>query len=290
MNSLPIRNDKSIFADATLRGSAEPSAFFLFIEDENTPFIYQKIVNKVAPEIKLDKIYSLKSKKNVLAHFNEWKTKENNIKNCLFIIDKDFDYWKEETILEDIHLLELPCYTLENLFFNINAAQIIMSIYNNGVDLKNYNDDYWKNWIDQTFEELEKLFLLFALVIKNDLQLPNCNTKPQYFVDFKDGNPKLKIDVFLSYKENIKGKLLEKSISMENEIRAIRDFYDDGGRIDYHSLIKGKHLMYALIANIRILLDKSIPNPVDNSLLTTLVHELPSANFSCFEDRLKQII
>ncbi|WP_202495941.1 DUF4435 domain-containing protein [Enterococcus faecalis] len=290
MNNVPKRKETSIFADIKLRTAAHPNSFYLIIEDKNTPYVYKKIIEKVSPQVKLDKVYSLNSKSSVLLQFNEWKTKLSNITKCLFVVDKDFDVWTKETLQKNNHLLQLPCYTLENLFFSKDSAKIIMNIYNNGLDIDKYNDAYWDKWIDETFKELEKLFLLFVVVVKNDLGLPNCNTNPQHFLIFENEKFKLKDELFNEYREEIRVLLTNKSKSLENELDDIRNFYRKNGLLDYHSLIKGKHLMFVLIAHIRHLTKISIPNPVDNSLLVSLVNELPYENFDCFKQRIEKLI
>lgn len=295
MSNIPTRSENNIFAEILVKTSMNKKAYYIFVEDECTPSIYLKIINKVVPEMKVDKVIPLKSKKEVLKKFNEWKVDIEINRKCFFIVDKDFDHWQGMPAEINDNLLELPVYTLENLFFTPEAALIIVNTYGYGKDGVGNNIfelDYWKDWQNNICAELENLFLSFAVVVKNNLELENCGQNPAKFIDFnyKQKRLALKEDIVHSYIDDVKEKMSTQELIYEGEVNDVKKFYLNNGSLDYRSLIKGKYLLFAMLSKIKldIMNDNIYHKSIDNALLSTLVYELESECFSCF-NKLKNI-
>ncbi|MEH6945428.1 DUF4435 domain-containing protein, partial [Bacillus sp. JJ722] len=111
MTSLPTRKSNSIFADIILRH--QNYDLFLLIEDEKMPHVYKTLVDRLLDgEVKIGKIYPLKSKQNVLDRFSEWNKNASHLNKCVFIIDKDFDVFKGKITVDHPNLVELEYYTI----------------------------------------------------------------------------------------------------------------------------------------------------------------------------------
>ncbi|MDI3412216.1 hypothetical protein QKW52_25820 [Bacillus sonorensis] len=84
MNPFPTRSEKSFLADVMLRHREYD--IFLFIEDEKMRPVYNKIVERlVNGKLKIGKVYSLRSKKNVLEMFGKWKAEKSSLNKCFLL-------------------------------------------------------------------------------------------------------------------------------------------------------------------------------------------------------------
>lgn len=284
----PVRNKKNYFSEAILKSAAKKDSYFIFTEDENMLQVYRTIINKIAPEKEVDTVYALGGKKEVLKKFEKWKSLSSLSNNFFFIVDKDFDYWRgSNQVEEDKNLLELPCYTIENLFYTPKTAQIVIKTYNNNLLLeeKYLSIEYWDEWVDSFAESLHRLFIYFAITVKSQLDMPNCGEAPTRYIHYShiDNELFIKEHEVERYRGSIVNKIgVEK---MAEEESFVTGYYKVSDRLDYSSLIKGKYLLFGMLAKIRIILNnKNIHHKeIDNALLNLLVHELPIDYFKCFE-------
>ncbi len=242
MNVFPTRKENANLPEVMLRYSEND--LFLFIEDEKMGFIYKKLVDRLVDgKLKIGKIYSLKSKRNVLLTFNEWK-KEKYFDKCFFIVDKDFDHFKDLEIPDHSNLIELEKYTLENYLVTKEGAISLLK-------LKVFNkEDYelealldWTNWISNINDSFKALFIVYAIAFKYTLS-QNTSISPGKY--FKTGTYEINHNEIDKYIEKIKDICERENIDFQEEYLKINDFYNDNDGFNYSGLIKGKYLSFGL--------------------------------------------
>ncbi|WP_144525728.1 DUF4435 domain-containing protein [Bacillus pumilus] len=242
MNVFPTRKENANLPEVMLRYSEND--LFLFIEDEKMGFIYKKLVDRLVDgKLKIGKIHSLKSKRNVLRTFNEWK-KEKYFDKCFFIVDKDFDHFKDLEIPHHSNLIELEKYTLENYLVTKEGAISLLK-------LKVFNkEDYelealldWTNWISNINNSFKALFIVYAISFKYTL-CKNTSISPGRY--FKESTYEINNIEINKYIEQIKDLCESENIDFQEEYSKIEDFYNDVDGFNYSGLIKGKYLSFGL--------------------------------------------
>jgi hypothetical protein len=294
-NGIPTRKKENIFSEILLKHASNKNNYYILTEDENIPKLYKTIFNRVAPDKIISKVYGLGGKKTVLNYFEDWKKKHNQVNNCFFIVDKDFDYWTGKNKVEQHHhLLELPCYTFENLLYTPETATIIIETYKNNSKIQLNNDylstNYWENWENSFAESLSNLFIYFVIAIKNNVDIPNCGANPHQYIEYNHNNGV--VSVKTATVENYKKQLI-KEIGEETfltEVEFIKSHYDINGTLDYSKLIKGKYLLFGLLSQVRIVLNNRniFHNEIDPGLANSILHEIPLKYIDCFS-KIKNI-
>lgn len=288
-DKIPRRKQENIFSEILLKHALNKDNYYILTEDENITKLYKTIFKRVAPQKRIEKVYGLGGKTKVLAHFEEWKTKHNQVLNCFFIVDKDFDYWTgKNQIQTHSHLLELPCYTFENLLYNPDTAIQIIETYKANLESEldpiYSTTSYWENWENDFAESLSNLFVYFVIAIKNNIEIPTCGVSPHRFIDYKhtDGIVSVNTNNIENYRQKLATKLGEEELSSEEDL--IKYHYNNNGVLDYSRLIKGKYLLFGLLSKTRIVLNNKniFHNEIDTGLANSILHEIPLEHFSCF--------
>lgn len=243
MNAFPTRSEKSFLADAMLR--YREYDIFLFIEDEKMRSVYKKIVDRlVMGKLKIGKVYSLHSKQNVLRLFDKWKEEEASFDKCFFIVDKDFDHFKDIKIPNHSNLIELEKFTLENYLVTKEGALSLLKL-----KIFDKEDDElealldWEKWISHMYQSFKDLFIFYAIAFKYTLD-KNTSINPGRY--FEKGACAINHAEINKYIQNIKDICERENIDYEEEFLKINDFYNDVDGFNYSGLIKGKYLSFGL--------------------------------------------
>lgn len=235
---------------------------FLFIEDEKMRPVYNKIVERlVNGKLKIGKVYSLRSKKNVLEMFGKWKAEKSSLNKCFFIVDKDFDHFRHIEIPNHPNLIELEKFTLENYLVTKEGALSLLKLKvfdKEDYELESLLD--WETWISYMYQSFKELFIVYAIAFKFTLE-QNTSISPGRY--FENGTYKIKQEEIKKYIQKIKEICYKKNINYEDEFSKIDDFYDVDGVYNYSGLIKGKYLAFGLFKYLHM---KIIRKKLDEEL------------------------
>ncbi|GLY10351.1 DUF4435 domain-containing protein [Pseudobacillus badius] len=283
MNSFPIRKDTSIFADVKLR--YRQCDLFLFIEDEKMHQVYRKIISRLFNnKIKIGKIYSLKSKNNVLEKFDEWHKGSSELKKCIFIVDKDFDHFKDIRIPIHSNLIELEYYTIENYLVTKEGAMALIQSKLSNRDHGEYESMLnWDEWFENINISLKDLFISYVLAHKYGLY-ENCSRSPHIYL--KKGGYEVLTEQVDLYLEKIKKLSIENDIDFEEEFKQINDYFNEGNNYKYEELIHGKYLSAAMYKYLSHLIGKKLDEDLANVILAD---NIKLNNLKFIEERIVAI-
>lgn len=288
MSPIPKRKETDYFAEAILRNSNKKYDLFLFIEDEKIPYVYEELIARMyAENVKIGKVFKLKAKDKVIEVFKKWEQNKKKSNNFLFIVDKDFDYWKGKESIIHNHFLELTRYTIENFYIDKNSAEYLIKInkpeLNNEDIIKLLN---WDNWLKMICENLQDLFVSYVIVNKYNLSIENCSINPgRYLCNESEYIVKNEID---KYVKNVQEILKISQEQYDIEYKEIISYYKNTGQIDYHSLIKGKYLFKAMLIHVSKIVEKKLKE--DPLIISLIVNKLDINNFNFLKDRIELIL
>lgn len=151
-----------------------------YFEDQDQENLYEEIIKKLFPELNFFRVFPLHGKPSVITHAKQSK-KNNDIKNPIYIVDKDFDDLLG-TIINDDRIFYLDRYCIENYLLDEDALiKVLIETYP-----KEKKDELKKNidlpsFYAESMGSLRPLFKLFYSVQKLGLGLKNCSLKPEEF-------------------------------------------------------------------------------------------------------------
>lgn len=203
---LPQRSDGGLAAmDAFYRGFNEVN---FYVEDADQENLYFEILKSVFPDVKLEKIFPLGGKSNVLSHAKD--SSNSAIEHKVYILDKDFDDLlnKKETV-DCVHYLDKFC--IENYLLDENALVEVVIETDPKLSRDQIRDSLALDTVLPAIgQELREIFGLFFLVQMEELGIPNCKEKPERFCNKKrlwEPCPTLQN----TYLERVNASLLEKA-------------------------------------------------------------------------------
>lgn len=177
-SELPTRSMEGATAlDLFYVGFNEVNFYF---EDQDQENLYEEIIKNLFPELKYSRVFPLHGKTSVLTHAKQSKT-DSNIKNPIYIVDKDFDDLLG-TMINDDRIFYLDRYCIENYLLDENALiKVLIETYpKEKIDELKKKIDL-PNFYAESMNSLRPLFKLFYTVQKLDLGLKNCSAKPEEF-------------------------------------------------------------------------------------------------------------
>lgn len=219
-----------------------------YVEDEEQEQFYLQVFNKLFKNIKIDKIFPLRGKVNVI------EEAKNNLKNKknVYVVDKDFDDLLGK--IENLpNLFYLKHYEIENYLFEEQAiweyiidekprlkhAQIKCSI--NVTKFHNF-----------CIQQLAEIFILFIIVQEHLIPIENTCNPPARFL-----NRRKQYEVSISQYEQYKSKVLEAihrhniTINLEKEITKYKKKFkvkETDKYIIWH--ISGKYLAFMFLRKV----------------------------------------
>ncbi|WP_026897644.1 DUF4435 domain-containing protein [Daejeonella oryzae] len=216
--SIPSKNWNYIIAEDIFYYQFNEIAFY--IEDEDQENFFFCILKNLFPEIKIEKIFPLNGKENVIA-----ESKDNiDNKKKVYIVDKDFDDILNKKILRD-NLFYLERYSIEN--YLIEKDSIIEYIISEKPKLKRSKiaDDFNLDLsISKISNVLRELIYLHLVVQKICPRLKNITLNHERFFDFNNGNFQSKNDQMLIYKNAINNELLQidRRLTLNGQLNKIK--------------------------------------------------------------------
>lgn len=187
-----------------------------YIEDETQENFYFQVLINLFPKIKIEKIFPLNGKLNVI---NEAKSTQTDTKK-VYIVDKDFD-----DILNNIenlpNLFYLRTYSIENYLLEEKAiVELIIEEKprTTKVNVKNQFD--LKRFINEAYLLFKEITEIYVVVQKYFLGVKNVDHNPNRFFIFNPTSS-VKQTEFDTYKQSVNGKLknIDKRFTINAQIR-----------------------------------------------------------------------
>lgn len=219
-----------------------------YVEDADQENFYYLILKKFFSNIKINKIFPLGGKENLLTHLKD--SSNSSIKKRVYLADKDFDDLLGTTENIDC-LFYLPYYCIENHLLCIDSIiEVIIETHP-----KESKESITENlnlcgYLEKTYIEIRNLFKLFYVSQFFKLGLKNCSSKVEEFCIQKKP---FQIDI--QKIEDYKISLIKKSIEL-NISPSIKDPLNDSRTLineEYptEKLVSGKFIMSLIFHYIK---------------------------------------
>lgn len=174
-----------------------------YVEDEDQENFYHKILSNLFPGVRLQKIFPLGGKLNVI----EKARRELGDKRSVFIVDKDFDDILHK-IVKLPNLFYLKEYSIENYLLESNAVLKFVIEEKPRIKINDISKKLdFEHFINQTTVELIDLFTLFIVAQYRDIE--NCGLPPERFVNPSNKGSSDKAKVAF-YKEELQSNFASK--------------------------------------------------------------------------------
>ncbi|KRW58507.1 DUF4435 domain-containing protein [Pseudomonas sp. TTU2014-080ASC] len=220
---------------------------FFYFEDEDQENLYDEIIRKILPDIKMARVFPLQGKSSVLKHASAEENSERSSQS-IYVLDKDFDDLLNKKHTKS-NIFYLDRYCIENYLIDEPAiAKVIIETYPKA----KINDIESSINIDEIINNhnLIHLFKLFYCVQKLELGLKNCSKKCDHFTETKKRwiLDKGKIN---EYEQEVLNKALElkrhpKLTDIQSDFRLkLPDQYS------IHELVSGKFLLGLVFSYIK---------------------------------------
>ncbi|MGV3589674.1 MAG: DUF4435 domain-containing protein [Adhaeribacter sp.] len=211
-----------------------------YIEDEDQENFYHSILKKLFPYIKLDKIFPLRGKDNVL----EKSKRHVGDKKKVFIVDKDFDDLLNKKVVQN-NLFYLNEYSIENYLVNENAIKEYIIDEKPKIKRRDINVNFkFEKALNDCGKIFFELTILHLLVQHKGLGLQNTSLPPERFVQLNNVIC-LKNSEINKYKNDIENKLkaIDKRYTLKSQIKKIKNLFNLKTLKDILKHIPGKYLV-----------------------------------------------
>lgn len=254
----------------------------IFVEDEGKSPEYETIFERLlSNKYAISRIFEAKGKNRVKLFYE--KLKENRQVNNIFIVDGDYDEFKEPAaMIIDDRFIYLEMYNIENYLVDEHACCTyvktkIEKMYDDVRSKIKFND-----WYKRIIEESKDLFLCYLYVQITNPQLENVSRKHGLFIDEKTGF-KRKDKNFIDYIEQVKSL----DPNYDEGIQKLKRMYEKKYGNDYSRLICGKFLLYSLRRHLANTINKKFS---DKELRWWLVCNFDVEKLSFIRDRIAKCV
>lgn len=176
--ALPQRSDDALGALDIFYDEFNQVHFF--VEDEDQENLYEVILRKIFPELRISRIFPLGGKQKLLTHMRETPHTPGSPKS-VYIVDKDFDDFLGKIIAEE-SLFYLDRYCIENYLLEPTA---IIDVVIESLPKTKRQDIVRKANLQVTLHELSQslvaLFQLFYCVQRFNLGIKNTSLPAECF-------------------------------------------------------------------------------------------------------------
>jgi len=186
-----------------------------YVEDEEQENLYLEIFGKLFSNLRIDQIFPLGGKINVISHAND-EINSRNGRVLIYVVDKDFDDLLGAKV-SNKNVFYLSKYCIENFLIEEDSLiEVAVEAQPKKKRAVISEELGFAQFIDEIIADLDLLFRLFFLVQKFDLGLKNCNCSPEYF-SIKNKPYKLDREKIFSYKSSVLGALINERGEFESE-------------------------------------------------------------------------
>ncbi|WP_405170397.1 DUF4435 domain-containing protein [Paenibacillus sp. FSL H8-0280] len=214
----------------------------IYIEDTSKLFIYEVIFRRMlGNRIKYENIIPTGGKPKLL-ELHQLSQKQTT-KPCLFIADMDFDFILfENSLVRSNNFLYLKRYSIENyLVDHLSGASFVNGRTDIGLENCKSRIDF-NQWIKALQYDYRQLLIMFMLVQKLGLGIPNTVQKAEFFI--KDNSWQMDRKKILKYYQLIKDFTKAKNtLKIKEAIKIIKRDLDHLYKEDSWRLLPGKQLL-----------------------------------------------
>lgn len=240
-----------------------------FVEDENQENLYFHILKKIFSNIKINKIFPLNGKINVVS---EAKINLGN-KRKIYIVDKDFDdILGNDTKLENLFYLNR--YSIENYLIENNAIIDIIIEEKPKLNKKHICMIFnLESFNKEAVNLFNKLISSYLVIQKHKLGIKNVKYNPEKFCIFNPTS-ELKINEYHNYNKQIEQTLKskDKRHTITGQITVFKKHSKKLANIPGKYLIKFLNSRLKYLFNINIEIESFTFRLAKNSELNSLNH------------------
>lgn len=217
----------------------------IYVEDRDKEAEYETIFKRLFKDkYRISKIFPAGSKSAVKECF---KIEKDNIeKKQVFIVDGDFDRFKDEALIDDPRFIYLEMYNIESYLIDSQAASVFMKSLICKMDEEVDALLAFDNWYSKIINQSKDLFLLYLYIQVHMPGVENVNRKPCLFIDQNTGF-KREDGAFEVYKLDT----LNNQEKSNEKLKELRLKYESFYGNDYKYLICGKFLLASLACYIK---------------------------------------
>jgi len=251
----------------------------IYVEDRDKEAEYETIFKRLFQEkYRISKIFPAGSKTAVKECF--YSERENKGKKQIFIVDGDFDRFKDESLINDPRFIYLEMYNIESYFIDHKAAAIFMKSLVCKMDEQVEQLLRFDTWYYKIVNQAKDLFLLYLYIQIYKSGVENVSRSPYLFLDRNTGF-KREDGSFETYKAQI----LEDQENAEEKIDELRSKYESFYGNDYKYLICGKFLLKSLACHIKANCHKRKTHFDNDSLRWALINNFDVEKLSFIREK-----
>ncbi|HXD92843.1 MAG TPA: DUF4435 domain-containing protein, partial [Bacteroidia bacterium] len=177
-----------------------------YVEDTKQEHFYHNVLKKLFPDVKIEKIFPLNGKTNVI---NDAKLNITN-KKKVYIVDLDFDHILKKT--ENLNnVFYLKKYSIENYLPTKSAIYELIRVKE--PKLKNQEIDAlfcFDTLLNLAVNCLKELASIFAIIQKHKLGITYHSLNLARDFDFSTSHPTYRMNFIPNYKRRVERKLKRK--------------------------------------------------------------------------------
>lgn len=211
-----------------------------YIEDEEQENFYFEIFKKLFPNVKLNKIFPLRGKNNVI----EKAIRNNGSKKKIFLVDKDFDdlLGTKKTLS---NLFYLENYSIENYLLDESSFKGYIMEEKPRIKPEVISDNFpFDECIKSAGDVFYDLTLLHLLVQCKGIRIPNVAIAPERYLTF---NQSICVNMvaLAKYKTEVQIELnkIDKRLKVESQLKKLRVRFNFHCGEDLFAHIPGKYLV-----------------------------------------------
>lgn len=151
-----------------------------YVEDIDQENLYEVLLRKLFPDVRIDRIFPLGGKPAVLQHARS-SDNDGITSFRAYILDKDFDDFLGNQVSHP-NIFYLDRFCIENHILEENAfVEVVIESHPKKRRQDIVTDLGVSNMTDQIFSALQPLFICFACVQRFQLGLTNCGCAPEAY-------------------------------------------------------------------------------------------------------------
>jgi hypothetical protein len=211
-----------------------------YIEDEEQENFYFEIFRKIFPQIRIEKIFPLRGKDNVVKE----SVRCIGDKDKIFIVDKDFDDLLGKLRVQP-NLFYLRKYSIENYLLDESTILEYVVEERPRLKLEDIRNSFdFSNCIQSAGSLFYELTLLHFLVQLKGLNLKNTSSPPEKYFQFNSSISIRSVEL-ARYKDEIQTELkkLDARLKVDTQVAKIKSKYRVKSVNDLIVHIPGKYLV-----------------------------------------------
>lgn len=260
----------------------------VFVEDDYKEYVYEKILNKMFPNIEFF-VNPCGGKDKVEEAYSCFGEIYDKCK-CIYLCDGDFDILINRNRINNSNFIYLKKYELENYFVDKNS---LLELYlgrahgrrNDAIKLIDY-DNWYKAVINSWFE----LMILYIVVQRNKtLEMNSTGISPDKFLNKQVAVLDLK--KVQEYRNELEEKLKKINKDLNEEVKEVK-LIIKSKEITKDSIVKGKYIIATAKSYIYYLvtMKKKTPVLLNDEVLSVLLQTFDINSLDYVKQRIEVIL